>query len=372
MSKRIITISFFLCLTVAVSCFWLKAAQNDFDRQSITAGDHKEVIAQRPTDSIITLVAVGDVMMGSNYPSAANCPPKEVKLLDPVAAFLRNADLTFANLEGSVLNSGGERKQCSNPSVCYAFRQPEYLVDQMKEAGIDLFSVANNHLGDFGNTGRLNTCRVLREKGFRFAGQETHPWDTITVKNIRVGLTAFAPNRGCLQLNDQALIKRTVSDLKKICDLVIVSFHGGAEGNKMTHVTRRSEQYVGENRGNVYEFARVAIDAGADVILGHGPHVPRAIDLYKGRFITYSMGNFCTYGQFGLSGTTGIAPIFHLTLRRDGSFLEGKIMSIKQIGEGGPLIDESKAAQKLIESLTQSDIPEVSLELGTEGIFRFR
>lgn len=274
-------------------------------------------------------------------------------------------------MEGSILNSGGERKQCSNPSICYAFRQPEYFSDQLKEAGIDLLSVANNHLGDFGNTGRTNTCRVLREKGFRFAGQETFPWDTITIKGIRIGLTAFAPNRACLQLNNSDLVKQTVSELKKRCDLVIVSFHGGAEGNSKTHVTRKSEQYVGENRGNVYEFARIAIDAGADVILGHGPHVPRAIDLYKGRFITYSMGNFCTYGQFGLSGATGIAPIFELTLRGDGSFVEGKITSIKQLGEGGPVLDENKQAQKLIESLTRSDIPERTLQIDDAGLFRF-
>lgn len=370
MTKRIVLWGFLVCLVGIGSWMLLQAAQ-----QKKTGEDKDRIkprISSNAADSIITLVAVGDVMMGSNYPSESNCPPKTVKLLDPVASYLQNADLTFANLEGSVLNSGGERKQCSNPSVCFAFRQPEYFVDQMKEAGIDLFSVANNHLGDFGNTGRTNTCRVLREKGFRFAGQETHPWDTITLKGIRIGLTAFAPNRACLQINDYALVRRTVSELKKKCDLVIVSFHGGAEGNSRTHITRKYEQYVGENRGNVYEFARVAIDAGADLILGHGPHVPRAIDLYKGRFITYSMGNFCTYGQFGLSGATGLAPLFHLTLRGDGSFVEGKLISVKQVGKGGPVIDEEKTAQKMIESLTRTDIPEVSLKMETDGSFRFQ
>lgn len=244
------------------------------------------------TDSILTLVAVGDLMMGSNYPSDAYCPPKNLKLLEPVSEFLQAADLTFANLEGTVMNEGGQRKPCNNPSACYAFRQPEYLVDQIRAAGIDLLSVANNHLGDFGEEGRLNTCRVLREKGFRFGGQETHPWDTITVKGIRIGLTAFAPNSACLPMNDSERVKEIIRELKKKCDWVIVSFHGGAEGNGRTHVLRKTENFLGENRGNVYAFARLAIDAGADVILGHGPHVPRAIDLYKGRFIAYSMGNF--------------------------------------------------------------------------------
>ncbi len=329
------------------------------------------VVNESVTDSILTLVAVGDLMMGSNYPTDAYCPPKNLKLLDPVSEFLRAADLTFANLEGTVMNEGGKRKPCSNPSVCYAFRQPEYLVDQMKEAGIDLLSVANNHLGDFGEEGRINTCRVLREKGFRFGGQEMQPWDTITVKGIRVGLTAFAPNQDCLPLNDSERVKEIVRELKNKCDLVIVSFHGGAEGNGRTHVLRKTENFLGENRGNVYAFARVAIDAGADVVLGHGPHVPRAIDLYKGRFIAYSMGNFCTYGQFNLKGDAGIAPLFQLTIRRDGRFLEGKILSIKQTGEGGPIPDPDKAAEKLIRSLTRADIPENQLQVDATGTFHF-
>lgn len=322
-------------------------------------------------DSTITLVAVGDIMMGSNYPSETNCPPKDIHLLDPVATYLQAADLSFANLEGPVLDKGGKMKKCQDPSVCYAFRQPEYLTDQMKAAGIDLLSVANNHLGDFGEEGRSNTCRVLKEKGFRIAGQLTHPWDTITVKGLRVGFTAFAPNSGCLSINENETIERTVRELKSRCDIVIVSFHGGAEGSGYTHVKRKMETYVGERRGNVYAFARTAIDAGADVILGHGPHVPRAIDQYKGRFITYSMGNFCTYKQFGLGGAAGMAPLFELKIRRDGSFLEGKIISIKQVGEGGPIVDKERAAQKLIESLTKADLPERNFRMDSTGRFRF-
>lgn len=322
-------------------------------------------------DSIITLAAVGDIMMGSNYPSAEYCPHPNLRLLDPVAPFLQQADLTFANLEGPILNRGGKMKRCDNPAFCYAFRQPEYLVDQMKEAGIDLFSVANNHLGDFGEEGRSNTLRVLEQKGLWYAGQEQHPWDTFSVKGVRVGFTAFAPNSACLPLNDPERVKEVINQLNKYCDLLIVSFHGGAEGASYTRVDRKEEKYMGEARGNVYEFARLAIDAGADVILGHGPHVPRAIDLYKGRFITYSMGNFCTYKQFGLNGPTGIAPLFQLSLQKDGRFVDGKLISVKQVGAGGPVIDETRSAQTLIESLTRSDLPELRLHIDSTGRFHF-
>jgi len=322
-------------------------------------------------DSIITLVAVGDIMMGTNYPDASFLPPKDRLLLEPLFDYLRNADVTFGNLEGTVLNAGGDVKKCSNPAVCYAFRQPESVVDQLKSAGFDMFSVANNHMGDFGESGRSNTCKVLRAAGMRYAGLERCPWDTLTVKGLKIGITGFAPNSSCLQLNNHQLITETVKKMKSMCDVVIFSFHGGAEGSGRTHITRENEIFVGENRGNVYKVARVAIDAGADIVLGHGPHVTRAIDSYKGRFITYSMGNFCTYGRFNLSGVSGIAPLFQLRIKRDGTFVDGKVISIKQPGEGGPVIDQEQGAYEQIKSLTKADIPELKVVFDPNGAFRF-
>ena len=136
-------------------------------------------------------------------------------------------------------------------------------------------------------------------------------------------------------------------------------FHGGAEGSGKEHIIRKNEIYFGENRGNVFEFARMAVDAGADIIFGQGPHVTRAIELYKNKFISYSAGNFATYGKFKLSGTSGIAPIFKITLDSKGNFIEGEIIPVKQTkGTFGPFIDENKAVIKEIISLNKSDFPE--------------
>lgn len=322
-------------------------------------------------DSLITLVAVGDIMMGTNYPSDAYLPPKDVFLLDPVVNYLRNADVTFGNLEGTVLDKGGKIKSCSDPSKCYAFRQPTYFVDQLKSAGFDFLSVANNHMGDFGDEGRLNTQKVLKQSGIRYAGLEACPWDTLTVKGVKIGMIAVAPNNGCIKINDYARIRELIAKLDNITDVIILSFHGGAEGSSRTHITRQTEIFYGENRGNVYELARVAIDAGADIVLGHGPHVTRAIDQYNGRFITYSMGNFCTYRQFNLKGVSGTAPIFELTLRKDGSFKSGKVISIKQLGEGGPVVDNDHGAWEQIKSLTKTDIPELGVQFNPDQTFFF-
>jgi len=325
-----------------------------------------------PGDTLITVIAVGDMMLGTNFPDASHLPPNGANLLDPVKDILRNADLTFGNLEGTVLNSGGDVKKCGDPSKCYAFRQPEFVIDHLKDAGFDLLSIANNHMGDFGEAGRINTQKVLKEKGIKFAGLETCPWDTIHVKGLVVGMTAFAPNSACLKLNDYEQAKRIVKELNAMCDIVIVSFHGGAEGSSKTHVTRQKELFIGEDRGNVYEFARVVIDAGADMVLGHGPHVTRSMDIYKGKFITYSMGNFATYSRFNLSGVSGIAPIYKLYVTRRGEFVKGEIVSIEQLGEGGPTIDANSRALKAIELLCRQDFPEVKWEIGADGKFRLQ
>jgi poly-gamma-glutamate capsule biosynthesis protein CapA/YwtB (metallophosphatase superfamily) len=346
--------------------------QNTYSGEPDAAANErkKEVIPE--VDSTLTFIAVGDIMMGSNYPSDAYLPPKESRLLDPVAEFIRAADVAFGNLEGTVLDQGGSIKQCSDPSKCYAFRQPTYFVDQLKSGGFDLLSVANNHMGDFGNEGRLNTQRVLKQAGFKYAGLEACPWDTMTVKGVKIGMAAVAPNNGCMKLNDYTTLRQTIGKLNKFCDIVILSFHGGAEGSSRTHVPRETEIFYGENRGNVYELARVAIDAGADLVLGHGPHVTRAIDCYKGRFITYSMGNFCTYRQFNLKGVSGMAPMFELTVKRDGTFVKGKVISTKQLGEGGPLIDSEGGAWQQIQTLTKADFPELKVEFNPDHTFFFR
>lgn len=336
-----------------------------------TVNKKEAVIAEIPEDSVITFVAVGDMMLGTNFPSESYLPPADLLLLSPMYSYLQQADVTFGNLEGTVLNSGGDVKRCGDPSKCYAFRQPEYFVDQLKEAGFDILSIANNHMGDFGEPGRQNTQRILKEKGFTYAGLDSCPWDTVTIKGVKYGFTAFAPNTACLQITDYARAQKIVKDLDAMCDIVVVSFHGGAEGSSRTHVTRKTEIFYDENRGNVYEFARKVIDAGADVVLGHGPHVTRAMDYYKGRFITYSMGNFCTYGRFNLKGISGMAPLFELKLNKDGSFISGKVVSTKQLGEGGPVLDSLGGAYGQIQLLTGQDIPELKVTYQPDGTFFF-
>ena len=134
-----------------------------------------------------------------------------------------------------------------------------------------------------------------------------------------------------------------------------MSFHGGAEGLDNTHVTKKTEYFYGENRGNVYQFSHEVIDNGADIVFGHGPHVTRAMEIYKDRLVCYSLGNFCTYKRFRLKGLFGITPIVELNVDKNGKFLSGNIISVKQIGEGIPVVDSEQSVLKEIKKLSFSD-----------------
>ncbi len=323
-------------------------------------------------DSTYTVIGVGDMMLGTNYPSTSYLPPNDGKdLLADVRDYLKNADVTFGNLEGTMFDNGGTPKTCRDPNVCYVFRTPAKYVQHYLDAGFDVLSIANNHSGDFGPEGRRKTKEVLQEAGIAFAGLAgTDEYVLFERNGVKYGFCAFAPNSGTCNLRDIPGAQRIVKKLTEISDVAIVSFHGGAEGASHQHVTRKNETYIGENRGNVYEFAHAVIDAGADIVLGHGPHVTRAVELYKDRFIAYSLGNFCTYGRFSLAGPAGIAPIIKLEINRLGEFSSGEIVPVYQQKTHGPKIDPQKRAIKTVMELTKADFPETPLLISAEGAIR--
>jgi hypothetical protein len=321
----------------------------------------------------VSIIGVGDMMLGTHYPNSGYLPPNDGRdILLPVIDILKNADVTFGNHEGVILSGKGTVKRCSKPEYCYAFKSPDHYIKYFVEAGFDVMSLANNHVRDFGAIGVNNTVRIFKENNIHFAGLVDYPFDTFTRNGLSFGFCAFAPNTGTIKIHDTENAQSIVKHLDSICDIVIVSFHGGAEGSKYRHITRETEIFLGENRGNPYQFSRAVIDAGADIVFGHGPHVTRAIDLYKDRFIAYSLGNFATYGRFNLRGVNGLAPIIKVNTDSSGKFLNAQIYSTKQVGEGGPQIDEENKVLHEIINLTKTDIPECELEIDESGLVRKR
>ncbi len=319
-----------------------------------------------PINSHISINLVGDMMLGTNFPENVLADDDGVSLLQTVSPFLRDADITFGNLEGVLLDEGEPEKSCLLPENCYLFRSPSHYVNYLSEAGFDVMSLANNHARDFGEAGLHASMTTLASAGIRHSGPhgDVASWD---VKGRRVALIAFAPFIGSHDMLDEDKARELVDELSQQHDIVIVSVHAGAEGPESMHIPFAKELYRGEDRGDVNRFARVVIDAGADLVVGHGPHVPRALHLYRGRMIAYSLGNFCTFWGISVDEARGLAPILRVELDQQGRFLQGQITSFLQVRPYGPVLDPQHRAARLMAELTEADFPDSSLLISAEG-----
>ncbi len=320
----------------------------------------------------ITIAAVGDVMLGSTFPEdePVQLPPEDgARELGEVAPILSAADLAFGNLEGPMLE-GGTSTKCRKPgTTCYAFRVPTRYGRYLREAGFRAMSLANNHAGDFGAAGRASTRRVLDALGIGHSG-EIGDVAHLTVKGRRVSVIAFAICDGCYDLNDLEAARKAVAELAAASDLVVVSFHGGAEGAAYQHVPYGPEEFLGENRGDLRTFTHAMVDAGAAIVLGSGPHVVRGMEVYRGRLIAYSLGNFATYGRFNLSGPNGLSLVLEARLGADGTFLAGKIHPVKQSKPGGPRLDPAGEIIPKVRELSRADFGDSAVRIDADGSLR--
>lgn len=330
-----------------------------------------EPVASVPSDTMV-IAGVGDIMLGTDYPSERYLPPGKdcFPLMREVKSWLEEADVAVGNLEGTFAGEYGKPKFCRDTQNCYVFRMPEEFVHCLVDAGFDLISVANNHSNDFGLAGRENTGKVLTQAGLAWAGFDHVPCTLLEKDSVRYGFCAFSTSGGTPLIQDMETAARLVSRMDSLSDIVIVSFHGGAEGKDYEHVPRTTEEFLGTDRGDVYAFAHTVVDAGADVVFGHGPHVTRSVDLYRDRFIIYSLGNFCTWGRFNLRGPNGIAPIVRVKVNRRGEFLEARVVPVYQPGWGGTFPDPEKRVIWKLQELLEHDFPEVPLMIDEEGMIR--
>lgn len=330
-------------------------------------------IAAQPTPlnkESITIAAVGDMMIASTYPNETRMPPNDgADLLKDVTPVLSAADIAFGNLEGPIID-GGMTGKCSPTSTkCFAFKTPTRYAKYYKAAGFDVLSVANNHAGDFGEPGRISTQRELDELGIKYAGslQPRALIANLEARGKRVAFVAFGHNNGMPSIKDLPGARQLVIEAGKKADIVVVSFHGGAEGTNAQHVPNQTEMFLGENRGNLPLFARTVIDAGADLVLGHGPHVMRGMEVYKDRLIAYSLGNFATYGWFQLRGETAMTMILEVELQPNGRFAGGKIHSAVLEGRGIPTLDKTGASIRLVRNLSVTDFGVNAPKIADDG-----
>jgi len=314
----------------------------------------------------ISIAAVGDMMIGTDYPRNHLPDDDGVSFFSNVSEVLSSADVTFGNLEGVLMDGGEPVKKCSNPKACYLFRSPTRYAALYKAAGFDVLSLANNHARDFGEVGRDSSMQALTDAGLLHSGREGD-FASFERNGMSIALLAYAVTKNSNMLLDYEKSERTAKIFAMSHDIVIVSFHGGAEGQDATNLPFADEEYYGEPRGDVVKWSRMMIDAGADLVIGHGPHVVRAMERYNDRVIAYSLGNFATYYGISVAGIKGVAPILQVTLDGEGRFIDGEIVSTRQLRPDGPSIDASRRALNLTRSLSIEDFGKPGLTFLPDG-----
>jgi poly-gamma-glutamate capsule biosynthesis protein CapA/YwtB (metallophosphatase superfamily) len=314
----------------------------------------------------ITLSATGDIIMGS----APNRLPANGgdNFFDSVKAGLAS-DLVMGNLEQPLTDDTGSSKCGSPPRAnCFAFRSPPSYANHLKDAGFELMNTANNHSKDFGAAGYRNTVTALQSAGLKYTGAEDQI-TVVTVQGIKVAVIGFSPYAGANNLNDLAHSREIVQKAKTQADLVIVQVHMGAEGSDKNHVKPGSELFFGENRGDPIAFTHAVVDAGADVVIGHGPHVLRGMQFYKGKLIAYSLGNFAGGGKtLSSSGVLKYGGILHVSITKDGAFAGGKFLSTYLNATGVPTRDTAnEKGRSLVASLSTADFGSTAAKISKDG-----
>ena len=274
-------------------------------------------------------------------------------MLSDVAPLLRAGDAALGNLE-TPLTDGPTAKCGAGSSRCYAFRAPPAYAAELRAAGLDVVNLANNHALDGGAAGQAETVAALDAAGLAHTGRPDEI-AVVTANGLRVALVGFAPYPWAEDLRDLDGVRRLVREAAKRADVVVATMHGGAEGSDRTHVRPGPESYLGEDRGDVVAFARAAVEAGADLVVGHGPHVVRGLEWYRGRLIAYSLGNASGHGTLSTSGVLGVAGLLDVTLRADGTFRRGRLVPLRLVGDGRPTVDRTREAVRLAAELSGAD-----------------
>ena len=310
---------------------------------------------------VVTIAAVGDIVMGST----PNLPPDGGRsFFDGVQTDLAG-DVVLGNLEGT-LSVGGGSKCGAGSTNCYAFQTPPSYAAWLKKAGFTMLNLANNHAYDYGPSGQAQTLAALKQQRLATTGR---PGEIAyqQVGEIEVAVVGFAPYSWAQPLTDIPAARRLVKKASANADVVIVTMHAGAEGTDHTHVRPGTETYLGENRGNVVAFSHAVVDAGADVVIGHGPHVLRGMEWYKGRLIAYSLGNFAGYKVFALGGPLSLSGILRVTLRGDGRFDSGTLVPTRLVGAGLPALDPAESAHGIVRTLSREDFGARGVKVSANG-----
>ncbi|MBD2666779.1 putative enzyme of poly-gamma-glutamate biosynthesis (Capsule formation)-like protein [Richelia sinica FACHB-800] len=316
-------------------------------------------------DNIVTIKAVGDIIPGTNFPN--HRLPRDRNLLIPptVRGYLQKADIVFGNFESSLTNHPYSSKDISRGQT-FAFRSPPSYGKLFADVGFNVFNIANNHALDFGIVGLRDTIKNLHSVGIKTLGHKNQIL-YLQVQDVPIAMIGFTTYNFYNSVHNLKAATALVEKAKETASIVIVSMQVGAEGTSALRVKNKTEFFYGENRGNSVQFARKMIDAGADLILGHGPHVPRAIEFYKGKMIAYSLGNFLGYRTLSTQAQTAYSMILEVKLDSTGNLVASKVIPVHLNKQGIPQIDQYFRTVGLLRYLNNADFPQNQITINQRG-----
>lgn len=301
----------------------------------------------------------GDIVIGSSY----GLPPLGGRTqLAKVHRLLRAPDLMIGNYEGTLSRGGSPR--CGGGALCYIFQAPPERARNLATAGFDVMNLANNHALDMGAAARRQTVAALARHGIETGGL---PGRVIVqqVEDTKVAIVGISQYPGSTTPRDPAAVRRLVRAADRAGDVVVVAFHGGLEGARGAHVPRGSDYGIATRRA-----LHAAVDAGADVVLGSGPHVVRGVERYRGAFIVYSSGNFAGWRNFGLGGLSSQSGVVRMSFDHRGATTSATWDGVIIDGPGIPRPDRSGAVVRRVASLSRQDFGRAGARFTRAGSFR--
>lgn len=299
----------------------------------------------------VRMVFGGDIVLGNSFVVEHIPKDWESRYFEGVRKILKRADIAFGNFEDTLTDF---EKSSKNPGSGrqYAFRSPPHYAELLYQENFRVLNVANNHAFDFGETGFKDTVSNMRNAGIEVAGLLNQP-AKLSVRGLNIAVLGFAYlNRFNMVQDIEEGVER-VRQAKAGGAYVIVTFHGGAEGSPAVWNDNIDEEFMGENRGNTVAFSRAMIDAGADLVVGHGPHVLRAAECYQGKPIVYSLGNFVGVGGLSSKNFAAVSALLEIAINTNGSLQSINLVPLRFNEQKLPQIDPQEYGTRLVNYLGQ-------------------
>lgn len=317
----------------------------------------------------ISVTAVGDIMMGTTYPENYLPQNDGIDMFKEAIPWIEASDVRFGNFEGTFFEGDPQADGKRPGPNRWLFQTPLHYVSHLQEAKFNVMSLANNHINDFGSAGVRSTKETLAHADIQYSSKAGEV-ARFEADGINIALIAADYYTGRRSITVGASTLTEIKKLKNENNIVIVSVHAGSEGKDATIIPEGNEIFLGENRGDSISFARLAVDAGADLVIMHGPHVPRALEVYKDRVIAYSLGNFLTGRGISISGKAQEAPLLRVQMDKSGKFVQGQIVSFLQTrAPQKVMLDRQHRAFRTIKELSEMQFPNSPVIFQNNGAF---